>query len=135
MPIMPYLNGDEAECAAQIYCRLNNVPVEQISSWAEARHVSNKSKFRVEAHFDGCSSKAKALFLKFASDKAYMGEDALLISDRINGYSNSKLSDYTPMGQLKIAAALELMSNIRKEIAPVLVTKREFLQIDQKRED
>ncbi|SQK93964.1 Uncharacterised protein [Haemophilus influenzae] len=135
MPIMPYLNGDEAECAAQVYCRLNNVPVEQISSWGEARHVANKSKFRVEAHFDDCSPKAKALFLKLASDKAYMGEDILLASDKINVHSQGlKLSDYTLEGQLKIAGLLEWLSDIRKEIAPPLVTKQEFLMIDKYKE-
>ncbi|OOF64785.1 hypothetical protein [Rodentibacter pneumotropicus] len=132
MPIMPYLTGNEPESAAQIYCRLNNIQTEQIRSWGEARHIANKSKFRVEAHFDDASPKAKAFFLKLASDKAYMGEDILLASDKINVHSQGlKLSDYTLEGQLKIAGLLEWLSDIRKEIAPPLVTKREFLMIDR----
>ncbi|TGY50804.1 MULTISPECIES: hypothetical protein [Rodentibacter] len=134
MPIMPYLTGNEEECPAQIYCRLNNIQMEQIRSWGEARHVANKSKFRVEAHFDDASPKAKAFFLKLAGDKAYMGEDILLASDKINVHSQGlKLSDYKMDGQLKIAGMLELIRYIGKEIAPPLVTKREFLQIDKNR--
>ncbi|NYA28101.1 hypothetical protein [Haemophilus haemolyticus] len=134
MALMPYCFDDETESAAEKWCRVNNVTIEKIRSFEELLSSVRNGKYRVEYYFDNASNEDKELMIKLASN-AIFGANQLLTSDQINPYKKSRLRDFTLEGQLKISAFFENLASLRRRMLPPVVTKKEFLLINQSSEE